>query len=214
MGRRGGFSGPDRRDQHSERLVRGDVAGAARLDPGRNSWLSTATGSARGSKSLPLHCQGRRQICRHRRRVGPCQDPPDEYMMRLAEEFSIRLDEKQGGLPDARTPAGDPRIRPYAPSPADVQPRDRPAGIPLLKRKSRPEACFFQMNSRISIPATWRPHRYFQGVGPAKLLLHVGHDTHLRGLVGLQADGHRGTVGFAELIALCGDEVQNIRVDL
>ncbi len=51
---------------------------AARLDPGpeflaidgnRFSWHAARN-------PLPLHCQGRRQICRHRRRVSPCQDPP------------------------------------------------------------------------------------------------------------------------------------------
>ena len=92
---------------------------------------------------LPLHCQGRRQICRHRRRVGPCQDPPRRVYDASGGGVSpIRLDEKQG-LPDARTPAGDPRIRPYAPSPADVQPRDRPAGISLLKRKEQARSLLF-----------------------------------------------------------------------
>ena len=50
----------------------------------------------------------------------------------------------------------------------------------------------------------------FQGVGTAKLLLYVGHDTHLGLLVGLEANRHRSTVGLVELVSLGGDEVQNV----
>lgn len=58
----------------------------------------------------------------------------DEYMLRLAEEFPpVRLAEEQR-LSDARTPPCDPRIRSHSPSPADLQPRDRPAGAAVLSR--------------------------------------------------------------------------------
>ena len=45
----------------------------------------------------------------------------------------VRLAEEQR-LSDARTPPCDPRIRSHSPSPADLQPRDRPAGAAVLSR--------------------------------------------------------------------------------
>ena len=51
---------------------------------------------------------------------------------------------------------------------------------------------------------------YLQGIRTTELLLYVGHDTHLRTAVGLEADGHLRTVGLIELVALTGNEIENI----
>ena len=77
---------------------------------------------------------GQLDYCRHRRRFGAGQNAPRRVYAASGRGVSpVRLAEEQR-LSDARTPPCDPRIRSHSPSPADLQPRDRPAGAAVLSR--------------------------------------------------------------------------------
>ena len=114
---------------------------AARLDPGPE-FLAIDGNRFRTRLEIPYRCivKGDGKYADIAAASVLAKTHRDEYMMRLAEEFPQYGWMKNKG---ARTPAGDPRIRPYAPSPADVQPRDRPAGISFLKRKEQARSLLF-----------------------------------------------------------------------
>ena len=88
MGCRGGFSSPDRRDQHLERLVRGNVAAAARLDPAPE-FLAIDGNRFRTRLEIRYRCivKGDGKYADIAAASVLAKTHRDEYMLRLAEEF-------------------------------------------------------------------------------------------------------------------------------